>query len=119
MIELPDSATFAATFADPRIYAAMAVSLLAGVVRGFSGFGSALIFVPLMSAIYDPRTAAGTFLLIDFAVGLSVLPAVWREAHWRDVFPLATAAVIAAQFGALILIYTDPITCAGASRSWC
>ena len=110
MIELPDSATFAATFADPRTYAAMAVSILAGAVRGFSGFGSALIFVPLMSAIYDPRTAAGTFLLIDFAVALAVLPTVGREAHWRDVFPLATAAVIAAQFGALILIYTDAIT---------
>jgi len=110
VIELPDSATLAATFADPRTYAAMAVSLLAGAVRGFSGFGSALIFVPLISAIYDPRTAAGTFLLIDFAVGLTVLPTVWREAHWRDVFPLAAAAVIAAQFGALILIYTDAIT---------
>ena len=110
MIELPDSATFSATFADPRTYAAMAVSILAGAVRGFSGFGSALIFVPLMSAIYDPRTAAGSFLLIDFGVALAVLPTVGREAHWRDVFPLAAAAVVAAQFGALILIYTDAIT---------
>jgi uncharacterized membrane protein YfcA len=33
---------------------------LAGAARGFSGFGSALIYVPLISAIYDPRTAAGT-----------------------------------------------------------
>ena len=110
MIELPNSAMFAATFADPRTYAAMGASILAGAVRGFSGFGSALIFVPLMSAIYDPRTAAGTFLLIDFAVALAVLPTLGREAHWRDVFPLAAAAVIAAQFGALILIYTDAIT---------
>lgn len=108
MLELPDLATFAAAFADPRTYAAMAVSVLAGAVRGFSGFGSALIYVPLMSAIYDPRTAAGTFLLIEFAVSLAVLPTVTREAHWRDVFPLAAAAVTAAQFGALILIYTDP-----------
>jgi uncharacterized protein len=110
VIELPDSTTFASTFADPRTYAAMAVSILAGAVRGFSGFGSALIFVPLMSAIYDPRTAAGSFLLIDFGVALAVLPTVGREAHWRDVFPLAAAAVVAAQFGALILIYTDAIT---------
>jgi len=110
VIELPDSAMFAAIFADPRTYAAMAVSILAGAVRGFSGFGSALIFVPLMSAIYDPRIAAGTFLLIDFAVALAVLPTMGREAHWRDVVPLAAAAVIAAQFGALILIYTDAIT---------
>jgi uncharacterized protein len=110
VIDLPDSTTFAATLADPRSYAAMAVSMLAGVVRGFSGFGSALIFVPLISAIYDPRTAAGTFLLIDFAVGLAVLPTVWRTAHWREVLPLASAAVIAAQFGALVLVYTDAIS---------
>jgi uncharacterized membrane protein YfcA len=110
VIEPPGLAAFAATFADPRTYVAMGVSILAGAVRGFSGFGAALIFVPLMSALYDPRTAAGTFLLIDFAVGLAVLPTVWREAHWRDVFPLAAAAVIAAQFGALILIYTDAVT---------
>jgi uncharacterized membrane protein YfcA len=108
VIEFPSIASFAAVFADPRTYAAMAVSILAGTVRGFSGFGSALIFVPLMSAIYDPRTAAGTFLLIDFAVALAVLPTIWREAHWRDVFPVAVAAVIAAQFGALVLLYTDP-----------
>jgi uncharacterized membrane protein YfcA len=110
VIDLPDSATFAAAFADPRTYLAMGVSLLAGLVRGFSGFGSALIFVPLVSALYDPRTAAGTFLLIDFAVALTVLPTVWRQAHWREVLPLAIAAAIAAQFGALILIYSYPTT---------
>jgi uncharacterized membrane protein YfcA len=109
VIDLPDSSTFAATFADPRTYAAMGVSFLAGLVRGFSGFGSALIFVPLVSAIYDPRTAAGTFLLIDFAVAFTVLPAVWRDAQWREVFPIAAAAAVAAQFGALILIYSDPV----------
>jgi hypothetical protein len=108
VIDLPDSATFAATFAEHRFYAAIGVSILAGLVRGFSGFGAALIFVPLMSALYDPHTAAGTFMLIDFAVGIAVLPSVWHEANWREVFPLAAAAVVAAQFGALILIYADP-----------
>jgi uncharacterized membrane protein YfcA len=106
VLDLPDSATFSATFADPRTYLAMGVSFLAGLVRGFSGFGAALIFVPLVSALYDPRTAAGTFLLIDFAVGLAVLPTAWRVADWREVFPIAAAAAVAAQFGALILIYS-------------
>lgn len=109
MIDLPDSATFTAKLADPRTYVAMGVSFLAGLVRGFSGFGSALIFVPLVSALYDPRTAAGAFLLIDFAVALTVFPSVWRQAQWREVFPIAAAAAVAAQFGALILIYSDPV----------
>jgi uncharacterized membrane protein YfcA len=110
MIELPTTATFAAVIAEPRFLAAMFVSVLAGAVRGFSGFGSALIYVPLISAIYDPRTAAGTFLLIDFATGIAVLPTVWRETNWREVWPLAAAAAFAAQFGTLILQYTDPLT---------
>ena len=89
MIDLPDLSTFADLFADRRIYAAIAVSVLAGATRGFSGFGQALIYVPLISAIYDPRTAAVTFLLIDAATGIALLPTVWREANWREVLPLA------------------------------
>jgi len=108
VIDLPDLSTFADLFADRRIYAAIAVSILAGATRGFSGFGSALIYVPLISAIYDPRTAAVTFLLIDAATGIALLPTVWREADWREVLPLAVAAVVAGQFGSLILQYADP-----------
>lgn len=109
MIDLPDLSAFTALFADRRIYAAIAVSMLAGATRGFSGFGSALIYVPLISAIYDPRTAAVTFLLIDAATGIAILPTVWRQANWREVLPLAVAAIVAGQFGALILQYADPV----------
>src|SRR5262249_57287606 len=94
-MELPDLSTFAALFSDRRIYAAIAVSIVAGATRGFSGFGSALIYVPMISAIYDPRTAAVTFLLIDAATGIALLPTVWRGANWRQVLPLACAALLA------------------------
>jgi hypothetical protein len=32
-------------------------------VRGFGGFGSALVYVPLMSAVYGPRIAVPAILL--------------------------------------------------------
>ena len=66
MIDLPDSATFAAALSERRLFMAMAVAALAGLVRGFSGFGGAMIYMPLVAAVYDPRIAAVTFLLIDF-----------------------------------------------------
>ena len=109
MIDLPDSSTFAAVFSDRRLLASIGISILAGAVRGFSGFGSALIYVPLISAVYDPRTAAGTFLLIDFATGVAVVPTVWRQTNWREVLPLVASAAFAAQFGTLILQYADPV----------
>lgn len=108
MIDLPDTSTFAAVVSDGRIWAAIAVALISGVVRGFSGFGSALIYIPLMSAIYDPRIAAATFLLIDFTTGIALALSVWRVAYWREVLPLAAAAVLSTQLGTLILQHADP-----------
>ena len=108
MLDFPDIATFATVLADRRFIAAAAIAAISGLVRGFSGFGSALIYVPLMAAVYDPRIAAASFLLIDFATGLAFVFGVWRQAQWREILPMVAAALAAAQFGALILQYADP-----------
>ncbi len=109
MIQLPDASVFAAEFADHRFYLAVGIGALAGLVRGFSGFGSALIYVPLMSAVYGPRIAAVTFVMQDIVCGLLFLSGVWKKSDWRQVLPMAASAVFAAQFGTLILQYTDPV----------
>jgi len=108
MIDLPTSATFAAAAADPRFPFLLGISVLSGAVRGFSGFGSALIYVPLASALYGPQVGAATFVLTDCITGIVFSLGVWRQAVWREVVPLAIAAIIAAQFGTLILQYADP-----------
>jgi len=108
VIDLPTSSTFAAVVADPRFALAIGISVLSGAVRGFSGFGSALIYVPLMSALYGPKIGAASFLLTDFVTGIVFSIGVWRQAVWREIVPLAISAAIAAQFGTLILQYADP-----------
>jgi hypothetical protein len=65
VIDLPDIPALSAALADRRFIAAIAVAALSGFVRGFSGFGSALIYIPLIAAVYEPRIAAPTLLLID------------------------------------------------------
>ncbi len=54
VIDLPTTVTFSAVMADPRFALAIGIAVLSGAVRGFSGFGSALIYVPLMSALFGP-----------------------------------------------------------------
>ena len=109
MIDLPTSDTFSAVAADPRFALAIGISVLSGAVRGFSGFGSALIYVPLMSAVYGPKIGAASFLLTDFVTGIVFSIGVWRLATWREVIPLAASAIFAAQFGTLILQYAEPV----------
>lgn len=88
----------------------MGCALLAGLTRGFSGFGSALIYIPLMSALYGPQLAAGSLVLIDLAVDAMLLPGLWRRAQWREIWPLAGSAIVAGQFGTVILEHADPVT---------
>lgn len=107
-MDLPTLATYSEIVADRRFPAIVGIALLSGVVRGFSGFGSALTYIPLMSAVYGPVVAAPTFVLADLVTGSVFLARTWRLALWREVLPMVAAAICAAQFGALILQYADP-----------
>ncbi|GLK70489.1 sulfite exporter TauE/SafE family protein [Ancylobacter dichloromethanicus] len=94
---------------DPALVWAFLTALVAGVTRGFSGFGGALIFVPLVSAAYGPRVAAPSLLVIDTLLTLPfVIPAL-RACVWRQVAPLAVGAVVAVPAGVWVLGRTDPL----------
>lgn len=108
-IEIPDISVFASLVAEPRFVLAIGVAALSGLVRGFTGFGAALIYVPLMSAFYGPQVASATVLLLNLTAGAVVWIPVWRKAHLRDVVPMVIASLAAVQFGALFLQYSDPV----------
>ena len=109
MIDLPNSATFTAALAEHRLFAAMAVAALAGVVRGFSGFGGAMIYMPLIAAIYDPRIAAVTILVVDFISATPFAIPEVRRCTWREVGPLSIALAAGLPLGVWFLMVLDPI----------
>ena len=108
MIEIPDSATFAAILADRRFLAAFAIATTSGVVRGFSGFGSALIYMPLIASVYDPRIAAVTLLLVDFTCSTPFAVAQLRRCTWSEVIPISIAMAVTVPLGTWLLIVLDP-----------
>jgi len=60
MVDPHTVSLFQDTVVDPRFPIALGIAALAGLVRGFSGFGSALVYMPLISAVYGPTVAAPT-----------------------------------------------------------
>jgi hypothetical protein len=105
-----DLALFHATAVDPRFPIAIGIAGLAGLVRGFSGFGSALIYMPLMSAVYGPHVAASTLLLIDSISSLPFSIHAMPQCNWREVAPVSVAGALALPLGVAALIYIDPLT---------
>ena len=107
MSELSFWPAVAAATAEPRFLIALAVALLAGLVRGFTGFGSALIYMPLMSAVYSPQVAAPTLLLFDTFCSLPFALKVWTQATRREIVPAAFGGAVFVPLGVAALIYVD------------
>lgn len=92
----------------PALLATLGAALLAGLARGFSGFGSALIFVPLASAALGPKVAAPLLMLVDNFTTLPLLPPAWGKADRRQVAVLAAGALVGAPIGTWLLLRADP-----------
>jgi uncharacterized protein len=87
-----------------------AIALLSGVARGFSGFGSALIFMPLASSIAPPRLVAALLLVVDFVAAAPLLPNAWRQADRKATAVMVAGAFIGVPIGTYFLVRLDPVT---------
>ena len=100
---------FAAPFFDDRLAIAAAITFAAGFIRGFSGFGAGMVYVPLIGALYGPRFAVVTILLIDFICSIPFLIPALPHVRWRETMPLIIAAAITIPLGTMALLYIDPV----------
>jgi uncharacterized membrane protein YfcA len=81
----------------------------AGLARGFSGFGAALIFMPMASAFMSAQVAAPLLLLVDMVATLPLIPGAFRRADKRDVALMAAGALIGVPFGTWALTVMNPL----------
>jgi len=85
-------------------------ALIAGLARGFSGFGAALIFIPLASTVVSPMIAAPVLLIVDLVMAASLIPAAWRIADRRAIGTMLIGTLVGVPIGTLVLAQTDPTT---------
>ena len=86
------------------------IAFVSGTARGFSGFGSALIFKPLASSVAAPRLVATLLLIIDFVAATPLLPNAWRHADRKATAVMVLGALVGVPLGTYFLIRLDPVT---------
>ncbi|WP_321344897.1 sulfite exporter TauE/SafE family protein [Breoghania sp.] len=94
---------------NPALPFIVAAAVVAGAVRGFAGFGAAMIFMPVASVLIDPRLAAATFLVMDEIVALPLAVRAMRICDWRTVLPAVLAGLVTVPMGAAVLASGDTI----------
>ena len=94
---------------EPTFWIVALTAFVAAIVRGFSGFGAGLIFMPIAAALLSPKSAAGILYVIDTILILPFVARAVRVADWHDVIPLAIGAVVAVPFGVFVLLHVDTV----------
>ena len=87
---------------------AAAISVFAGMVRGFSGFGAAMVMTPAFSALYGPAIGISLCLLLEIAVAFPLLPRALKYVDWHRIGMLLLAAVVGAPIGNILLTHVAP-----------
>ncbi|MGR3490764.1 MAG: TSUP family transporter, partial [Shimia sp.] len=83
----------------PDIAVLIGAAILAGLVRGFSGFGTSMVFLPLAAQVLDPISAIVVLLVMDLFGPVPMLPRAWRDGTPREPITMIAAAALTAPVG--------------------
>ncbi len=98
----------AAAIATEGVWFLIAVIIVAGIVRGFAGFGTGLIFIPLAGYVLQPVEILVAVMVIDLIGSFPLLPRALRDGKMKEIGFLAIGMVICLPVGTLLLTSLDP-----------
>jgi uncharacterized membrane protein YfcA len=101
------SASLIHLFADTGLWIALGVTLVSGLMRGFAGFGSAMLMAPIFAILFGAAEMVVTIVAIELIVSLQLFPQVRRHADWKTLTPMSIAACVAMPLGVWALASVD------------
>jgi uncharacterized protein len=87
----------------------VATAFVGGLARGFSGFGAALIFMPIASAFMSAQIASPMLLIVDMIATIPLIPGALRFAERRDVTLMSVGSLVGVPLGAWALTEMNPL----------
>ncbi|MGZ2257581.1 sulfite exporter TauE/SafE family protein [Roseobacter sp. A03A-229] len=93
--------------AIPGLIWVLAATFTAGLVYGFSGFGAALVYMPVATAVVAPPLAIGAFAVSALASLVTLVPRAWKEADRSNTLLMVGAAILGAPIGIWVLRTAD------------
>ena len=76
---------------------------IAGIIRGYSGFGFAMVAVTSMSLVLPPAQVVPIVLILEVFASIRLIPQVWRKIDWYSLRWLLTGSLFAIPAGVYFL----------------
>ncbi|MBK6982772.1 MAG: sulfite exporter TauE/SafE family protein [Betaproteobacteria bacterium] len=97
------------SFAPETLAIAAAIAAAAGLIRGVTGFGGAMVMSPPLALLLGPLAAIPIVLLLEALAGTPMLVQTRALVKWRVIGPIIIAACVTIPLGALVLVNSDPL----------
>ena len=86
---------------------AVGIVASAGLVRGTTGFGGAMLITPMLSVLIGPVPAVVTALILEIAAALVMFPDALPKVQWRTLSFLVIPAIVTVPIGGYVLLTVD------------
>jgi uncharacterized membrane protein YfcA len=83
------------------------IVFLASAAQAVTGFGFALVLVPLLAFVYEPKLVVIVSISLGILCKVPLLVPCWREVQWRRIAPLTLTAIVGTYFGTQLLVLLD------------
>jgi len=97
--------------ADPGgiLILAAATTFAAGLMRGFAGFGSAMLMAPVFAVLMGPAHMVPVVVSLELPMGAMLFAGSRKEVEWGFVAPMSAIAVVAMPLGIWLLVTADTV----------
>jgi uncharacterized membrane protein YfcA len=84
-------------------YFVIGIVMAAGFIQGLSGFGSAIIAIPLLSFFLDMHTAVPLVTMLGIIIGLINTRELIQHSQYRRLAPLIISALVGIPIGVIFI----------------
>lgn len=85
------------------------ITLLGGIMRGFSGYGSGLLMAPVFNLLLPPADVVVIILMLNLLTSVQMVPGFLRFVDWRLVLRLFIPALAGLPVGLIFLHSVNPV----------
>lgn len=79
----------------------------AGLMRGFTGFGSGMVMAPVFAILFGPVDTVVMVIVLEVVVTAQMIPDVRDDIDWRFVFTMGAIAALFMPLGNWLLVTVD------------
>lgn len=86
------------------------VAVVAGVVRGITGFGGAMVMAPPLALLLGPKLTVPVVLLLESVAAAPQVVQTRSLVRWRVIAPILAATCVTVPLGGYLLLTSDAAT---------